>query len=469
MMSGNLHRLIRRISSCMLEISYKYLKMLDGADYKKYRRLKNKKFEGEFGLKLLYVLLHITLASIAGVIGFLFTPNWYGWFFVYLVGYPFAFLLSYGAGVFLEKTFKIQKHIAEYEKKSRKYEYFQQLRRRYLSIEMEIEEQLKEYNEKGFPELIKLTTKNAGNQEFFDNLVEIFRANHLFIEAASKTLGKSSYQTKYREQLRRNQLLDYRSGLIFTKWDKKKGTIPQITPGGWGNILRRKIYYPRAKKHSRVMTLGDITAETKPKTQPVRPAPKYTPPVKNTKDDATVKNVTSSQNENSEIDWNLVTETETPKKKARKSSATQTIKASEKFWKELGERKIEIGKKGELLVMEFERNRIAKEFGDLFLCRLNHSAVNEGDGLGYDITSFSDGKEIYIEVKTTTGNFWNGLIFTKNELNAMRELGEYYYLYRIYNFDMDSNSGNLKIFKGRVEIEKEFNFSPQTFLLEPKA
>lgn len=468
-MSRNSHRLIRRNSSCMLEISYKYLDMLDRADYKKYQRLKSKKFDGEIGLKLLYVLLHITLASIAGGIGYLFTPNWYGWFFVYLVGYPFAFLLSYGVGVFLDKTFEIQKHLADYEKRSRENERLQALRRRFLSIEMEVEEQLKEYNEKGFPELIKLMTKNAGNQKFFDNLVEIFRANHLFVEDASKTLRKFSYRQEYREQLRRNRLLDYRGGLIFTRWDKKKEIIHQTTLGSWSAILGRKIRYPRVKKRSHVTTLGDITAETKPKTKPVRPAPKYTPPVKNPEDDSAVKNKIASQKENSGTDWNLVAEASIPEKKARKSSAIRTIKASDKFWEELGERKIKIGKKGEMLAMEYERDRIVREYGDLFLSRLKYSAVNEGDGLGYDITSFADGREIYIEVKTTTGDFWNGLIFTKNELNAMRELGENYYLYRIFHFDINSNSGKLKIFKGREEIETEFDFSPQTFLLEPKS
>lgn len=119
--------------------------------------------------------------------------------------------------------------------------------------------------------------------------------------------------------------------------------------------------------------------------------------------------------------------------------------------------------------MEYERRRIVREYGQLFLSRLVHSSTSEGDGLGYDVTSYADGLEIFIEVKTTTGDFRNGLIFTKNELEAMRKLDEKYYLYRVFQLDIKSSSGKLKIFKGCEEIEKAFDFSPQTFLLEPKA
>lgn len=144
------------------------------------------------------------------------------------------------------------------------------------------------------------------------------------------------------------------------------------------------------------------------------------------------------------------------------------IKASDKFWEELGKKRIEIGKKGEMLVMEYERKRIISEEGKDFLDRLQYSALIEGDGLGYDITFFEKGCKIYIEVKTTTGSFWNGLFFTHTELSTMEKLENKYYLYRIYEFDKLTNMGKLKIFKGCEEIQSQFDFSPQTYILKPK-
>jgi hypothetical protein len=45
--------------------------------------------------------------------------------------------------------------------------------------------------------LFGLMTENADNQDFFDNLVEIFRANHHFVEDVSKTVQKFSYKHEY--------------------------------------------------------------------------------------------------------------------------------------------------------------------------------------------------------------------------------------------------------------------------------
>ncbi len=441
--------------------------MLDRADYKKYRALKTQKFDGESAHNLLGILFHVAVAASIGGIASLFTPQWYGWFLFYLF-YPLTIALSFGLGPNLSEAVGIQKYLAAYEKNTRSYKSFQQLRRHFLSLEMEIEEQLKEYNERGLAELIQIMSGNAGNQDLFDNLIEIFKFNHAFVERATKTLAESSYSQEYYRKLRLNRLLDNRGKLIFTRWNETPPSR-RTTSSGWTGWLRRKIKTPRSKKSSPMTTLGDIKTKPGSNSQASRPNPKFNRPVENRTDAPSGTSDTPPKSENSGADWNLISESEIPKKKARKSSSVRIIKASEKFWEELGAKKIKIGKKGEMLVMEYERRRIAREYGQLFLTRLRHSSTSEGDGLGYDITSYADGLEIFIEVKTTTGDFWNGLIFTKNELEAMRKLDENYYLYRVFYLDIKSNSGKLKIFKGREEIEKAFNFSPQTFLLEPKA
>ena len=51
----------------------------------------------------------------------------------------------------------------------------------------------------------------------------------------------------------------------------------------------------------------------------------------------------------------------------------------------------------------------------------------------------------------------------------MKELGDKYFLYRVYDFDTKSNEGKLHIFKGCKEIESFFDFTPQTYRLKRKS
>jgi hypothetical protein len=70
-----------------------------------------------------------------------------------------------------------------------------------------------------------------------------------------------------------------------------------------------------------------------------------------------------------------------------------------------------------------------------------------GDGAGYDILSYDvDGAEILIEVKTTTlKDKKTDFIITANELECARQNREKYKIYRIFEFNPDSDSGNVLI------------------------
>lgn len=144
------------------------------------------------------------------------------------------------------------------------------------------------------------------------------------------------------------------------------------------------------------------------------------------------------------------------------------IKASPQFYQKLAIKKLEIGMKGELLVMEHERQRLL-EGGENPDAMLRHKSVSDGDGFGYDILSFENGKEIYIEVKTTTGSFWSNLFFTQNEYEKMNEFEEQYYLYRICNLDLETNKGDLFIFAGKEMIDLFFDFKSKMYVLTQKA
>jgi hypothetical protein len=81
--------------------------------------------------------------------------------------------------------------------------------------------------------------------------------------------------------------------------------------------------------------------------------------------------------------------------------------------------------------------------------KVKHVAKSEGDGLGYDILSFTeDGEEKYIEVKTTKGDFYSTFYITRNELEWSKLHPSKYYLYRLFNFKDSLSTADLTIIKG---------------------
>ncbi|MBC2071167.1 MrcB family domain-containing protein [Listeria seeligeri] len=105
-------------------------------------------------------------------------------------------------------------------------------------------------------------------------------------------------------------------------------------------------------------------------------------------------------------------------------------------------RNTEKGLQGEILVLNFERERLLKNpVTKPYVEKITHVAQN-GDGHGYDIISYdvdpiSSDKviEIYIEVKTTIGSRNTPFYISENELNVAKLKGERYKIYRVYNYN----------------------------------
>ncbi len=104
----------------------------------------------------------------------------------------------------------------------------------------------------------------------------------------------------------------------------------------------------------------------------------------------------------------------------------------------------ELGLAGEKLVLEYEQSSLRKA-GRPDLARLvRWTSQDEGDGLGYDITSFyPDGSQRLIEVKTTNGYEWTGFHISRNELRVSRELHEQWRLCRVWNFSREPRAFEL--------------------------
>src|SRR5690606_6911494 len=108
-----------------------------------------------------------------------------------------------------------------------------------------------------------------------------------------------------------------------------------------------------------------------------------------------------------------------------------------------------IGDLGELWVMKREEQRLVRANRPKLAGKIKHVAKDIGDGLGYDVLSYDqDGNEIFIEVKTTRGKVNSTFFITRNELEKSKIEQQYYRLYRVYNFNEETESAELMIIHG---------------------
>lgn len=140
------------------------------------------------------------------------------------------------------------------------------------------------------------------------------------------------------------------------------------------------------------------------------------------------------------------------------------IKISDALRQKIALKKSEIGKIGELAVIEFEQMRLQQEQNPL---PIEHVSLKD-DGAGYDVKSWDQDEQIYIEVKTTVGDFWSNLFFTENEFQTMLKHGESYRLYRICKFRRDTGEGKLFIYHGAEQITDTFEFTGNVYKLNQK-
>ncbi len=112
-----------------------------------------------------------------------------------------------------------------------------------------------------------------------------------------------------------------------------------------------------------------------------------------------------------------------------------------------------IGDLGEIWILKHEKDFLIKHEKEQLAEKVNHSAKNTGDGLGYDILSYDlNGNKKYIEVKTTKGNKNTTFFISRNELERSKIEKENYYLYRVYEYNEDTEKG--KILKIRGDLTR---------------
>lgn len=118
-----------------------------------------------------------------------------------------------------------------------------------------------------------------------------------------------------------------------------------------------------------------------------------------------------------------------------------------------------LGHSGEELIVRYEKWSLIQLGKEKFAEQVQWISKNEGDGAGFDILSKElNGKDKYIEVKTTKLGKETPFFFTRNELTFSQEHNSNYHLYRLFNFEEEA-----KLFIKTGGLDKICNSVPMTF------
>lgn len=119
----------------------------------------------------------------------------------------------------------------------------------------------------------------------------------------------------------------------------------------------------------------------------------------------------------------------------------------------------ELGTAGERFVVAFEKMRLAHEGQTKLAEKVEHVAETQGDGLGYDVLSFdANGRERWIEVKTTAFAKECAFFITPNELKCSQDNPDYYHLFRVFSF---LNKPNMFCLNG--DLYPQLTLNPQSY------
>jgi hypothetical protein len=131
---------------------------------------------------------------------------------------------------------------------------------------------------------------------------------------------------------------------------------------------------------------------------------------------------------------------------------------------ELEARNRTLGLAGEKSVVHFERQRL-KQAGRSDLAReVRHVSVTDGDGLGYDISSFDlKGRRRLLEVKTTRGGRNVPFFLTPRELEVSLERPDEYVLVRLFEFPRRKTRKKAPFFEASGAVSARFVLEPDSY------
>jgi Protein NO VEIN, C-terminal len=118
-----------------------------------------------------------------------------------------------------------------------------------------------------------------------------------------------------------------------------------------------------------------------------------------------------------------------------------------------------LGHNGEETVFQFERHRLRVLDRPDLAKKVRWVSQEDGDGNGYDILSFDhNGRERFLEVKTTVGSQTAPFYLTRNELSFSKERPKEFRICRLYDF-----SKAPKMFELAPPLDKLVRLEPLSF------
>jgi hypothetical protein len=119
-----------------------------------------------------------------------------------------------------------------------------------------------------------------------------------------------------------------------------------------------------------------------------------------------------------------------------------------------------LGRMGEEFALAFERARLLAAGRERLARQVEHVAVTQGDGLGYDIRSFeSDGGDRLVEVKTTRFGIETPFFVSRNEVAVSEARAEIYHVHRVFAFEK-----NPRLFILSGSLDRICNLTPVQYI-----
>ncbi len=119
-----------------------------------------------------------------------------------------------------------------------------------------------------------------------------------------------------------------------------------------------------------------------------------------------------------------------------------------------------LGRMGEEFALAFERARLFAAGMDRLARQVEHVAVTQGDGLGYDIRSFEpDGADRLVEVKTTRFGIETPFFVSRNEVDVSKAQAEVYRVHRVFTFEK-----NPRLFILNGSLDRVCRLTPVQYL-----
>lgn len=149
----------------------------------------------------------------------------------------------------------------------------------------------------------------------------------------------------------------------------------------------------------------------------------------------------------------------TPAPTAERSEPSRRVRPAINYL-EREARNASLGRAGEEFVLNFERARLIRLGQESLADQVEHIAVTEGDGAGFDVRSFdADGRDLFIEVKTTAYGKQVPFFVSRNEVMVSQNYSDHYHLYRVFRFRDDP-----RLFTLTGALNQICNLSPVQFV-----